>query len=109
MILQCGNPECKKWQHLKCIAEAAAKQAADDAGTKKPGKQTKPKTLSLGARSLAQAKAQALLYTAEVFVEGLPKSDELIPSDKTEVIVTDGDGEKSTQPVCCLFCGHEIE
>ena len=27
MILQCANAECRKWQHVKCIAEAAVKQA----------------------------------------------------------------------------------
>lgn len=27
MILQCGKDGCKKWQHIKCIAEAAVKQS----------------------------------------------------------------------------------
>lgn len=27
MILQCGNPDCRKWQHIKCIAEDGAQQA----------------------------------------------------------------------------------
>lgn len=27
MILQCGKEDCRKWQHLRCIAEAAAQQA----------------------------------------------------------------------------------
>ena len=27
LILCCGNQECKKWQHIKCIAEAAVQDA----------------------------------------------------------------------------------
>lgn len=27
MILQCGNKECRRWQHVKCIAEAAVEAA----------------------------------------------------------------------------------
>lgn len=126
MILQCANKECNKWMHVKCIAEEAVREAgkcrdlqrisifnsytADDAADEqKATKKRKLDNIKIGPRSLAQAKAQKGSFTAEIFIKGLPDGEESTPAERTEIIVTDGEGEKHAQSVGCLFCGTEIE
>lgn len=69
----------------------------------------KLKKVTIGPRSLAQAKAQKNSLTAEVFIKGLPDGEGQSPAENSEIVVTDADGDKNAQNVNCLFCGTEIE
>lgn len=111
MILQCSNEDCRRWQHVKCIAEATVQRAADEAsGTKKSTpKKSRPKAITISADSLAQAKAQTDSFTAEVLIQGLPNGESHTQAEKSEIIVTNAQGEKQTQDVTCLFCHNKIE
>ena len=129
MILQCGNKDCRKWQHVKCIAETAVQQAgkflsrqlnrynsntslADEAtGNKnKTTRKETPKNISIDKNSSALAKAESGSFTAEVFIKGLPDAENRAASEVSEIAVTNkGNNEKHTANVCCLFCEKEIE
>nr|POE49429.1 chromatin remodeling protein shl [Quercus suber] len=128
MILQCSNPECRQWMHLKCVAEAAvldASSAAGSADTRTTSKRAS-KTQSAASRrksaahaktallpdSHAQAVAQLDDVTAEVFIKGLsgPILDEEkgAIAEKTEIVVRNRAGTH-TRELACLHCQHAIE
>lgn len=124
MILQCGSPDCRKWQHVKCIAEDAVLKAGESmlhvaisqsgsnrvtAGEAPATKKARPKHVSIGANSLAQAKSQVGSFTAEVLIKDLPSGEGQTAAENSEIIVTDAEGAKHSQPLSCLFCGKEIE
>ena len=129
MILQCASPDCRKWQHVKCIAETAVHHAgkthmdlkriigtdcwvADEAaGTKKPTpKKARPKDVSISKNSPALAKAETDSFIVEVFIKGMPSGANHTPSEKSEIVITTkGQDEKQSQDVGCLFCGTQIE
>ncbi|KAK5172282.1 uncharacterized protein LTR77_003920 [Saxophila tyrrhenica] len=110
MIVQCGNKECRKWLHVKCIAEAAVEEAASE---KKKSKKAKSNSVSTSTKSSTQSSAIAVAekndYRAEVFVMGTPNDPKLVPADTTEIAMFLPDGKKLTKALGCLFCGVEIE
>jgi hypothetical protein len=118
MILQCSNPECGKWLHVKCIAEDAVAKAGEGDGSSKPRKKSSSPTKKrksktddpqIGPSSKAQAKASMGAITAEVIVAGVPDGPDEEPAEKTEIIITDENGEQKSEPVACLFCKQTIE
>ncbi|KJX93211.1 ebs-bah-phd domain-containing protein [Zymoseptoria brevis] len=116
LILQCSDPACRKWLHVKCIAERAAQRAADETSTTKkkgtqpaPKKRGRPKNLTISATSPAVAKASKGTYTAEVFLKGLTESPQAQPATHTEIIISGPDGEPLAEELCCLFCDTPIE
>lgn len=109
MILQCANRDCRKWLHVKCIAERAVQEAAEDTPSAKKQKKARPKDLSIGSSSSALAKAEKDSFVAEVFLKDLPDGKEHAAAKASEIVVTSSKGEQSSQDVCCLFCGTEIE
>ena len=82
--------------------------AVDEAkqSNKPSPKRPTPKKITIPPSSNAKAKAQKDGFTAEVFLSEL-KADET-PTTRSEITVTDANGEKHGHPVNCLFCGFEI-
>lgn len=134
MILQCPNQECRKWQHIKCIAEAAAKTGGVYLPTHYPAyskpntdilaaeahiataskrsakkKKTSNDNITIRTNSLAQAKAVKDGTTCEVMIAGSSNNDDQAPAKQSFIEITDPDGEKSVQDVQCLFCGTQID
>lgn len=128
MILQCSSADCRKWQHVKCIAEYAVQQigqstflysttrnsfdvAEEASGTKKPTlKKPRPKDVRISKDSAAVAKAETDSFYAEVFVKGMPNGLNSTPSTRSEVLVTTkGNEDKQSRVVTCLFCHKEID
>ncbi|KAK3719012.1 hypothetical protein LTR37_004575 [Vermiconidia calcicola] len=111
MILQCGSADCKKWQHVKCIAETAVQSAADAASKSKKTtpKKARPKNISIAAASPALAKAEKNSFTAELFIKGLSAGADQKQAEKSEIVIVNPDGEQSSRDVSCLFCGKEVE
>lgn len=133
MILQCPSKECRKWQHIRCMATEAAQQAGphslvpiqhpstrshpadSDADTssssKKPTKKkAKPNdSVTIRSNSLAQAKAETGTASAEVMIAGLPDGEGLTPAKYSHIEITDAEGAKSIKEVLCLFCGAKID
>ncbi|KAK5120438.1 hypothetical protein LTR85_006377 [Meristemomyces frigidus] len=112
MILQCPNKDCRKWMHVKCIAEDAVERAggAEEPRTKKRksagAAKKKGRAKEFEMSTSCSAAAQVDSVSAEVFVAGAPKED---PAKTTEIVVTNADGEKQTENVRCLVCGEEVE
>ena len=95
---------------MGCQIRADFEVADEASGSQKSApKEARPKFVSIGAISLAQAKAHTGSFTAEIFIQGLPNGDNQTPADKTEVVITKPEGEKQAQAVRCLFCDEEIE
>jgi len=69
----------------------------------------RPKNIKIESDSRAQAKAQTDTLAAEVFIKGLPDGNGALPAEKSEIVITDADGERSRQAVSCLFCEKAIE
>ena len=80
-------------------------------GTKKEtSKKGTPKNINIDKNSSAMAKAESDSFTAEVFIKTLPEGGNTVPSESTEIVVTNKvDDEKHAQDLNCLFCGKEIE
>lgn len=115
MILQCANEECRKWLHVKCVAEDAVRRASDEAAataskTKAPKRKkiAAAKNLDIDANSSAVATAQKDAFTADVFVKGLPDGPNQEAASTTEIVVMSEEGKKA-EDVSCLFCGSKIE
>lgn len=112
MILQCSNKDCRKWMHLKCIAEDARDRASADeepsvkkrksVGSAKRKGRGKDVKMSSGASAFAQNDT----VSAEVFVADSPKDD---PATTTEIVITGADEEKRSEIVRCLICGEAVE
>jgi len=120
MVLQCSSADCRKWLHVKCIAEDAVRRAAEAASGEQPGltksptgkKKAKEKRKSKAKGDIdssAQAVAQKDAFTAEVLLEGLSQGTDSEPAERTEIVFTDGQGEQRSESVRCLFCSSEIE
>ncbi|KAK0361623.1 hypothetical protein LTR91_022721 [Friedmanniomyces endolithicus] len=113
MILQCESPKCRKWMHVDCIVKDAVQRA--NRGTAREGKAVKIKkrasvaSVSLDPTPPATAMAQEGAYTAEFLVRGSPNGPDDTPSEVTQIVVTDAEGEQRTEHVTCLFCREPIE
>lgn len=119
MIIQCSNPECRKWLHLKCIAEEAAirhatssdGQTKSSAAKRKSGNQ---KHMAISPKSNPQAAASAFKdrVVADVFIKGESRpgldGNVVEPAERTEIIVTDGD-QRAVESVQCLLCRRTID
>lgn len=46
---------------------------------------------------------------AEVLVKGHPDRLKSEPATEDAIIITDPEGEKRSERVCCLFCGAEVD
>ena len=123
MIIQCGNRDCRKWLHVKCIAEAAVQETGESrnfqlgpmranvvtAGAKKSKQKIKLDHVPLDKESSAVAIAERNSVRAEVFIKGTPEGGHIVPSSTTELVMTTADGQRQAKELCCLFCGSEIE
>ena len=110
LILQCANPECKQWLHVKCIAETAAQSANEGSGKKSAGaKRRKAKDPDVVVTPPAQAAARAGSYLAEVYVEGLPDGPDDTPETKSRIVISNDDEDgKREEDLRCLFCDTAI-
>ena len=113
MILQCSNKDCRKWMHVKCIAEDAAERAkeAQEPSAKKRKSTSSAKRKSKGGKESdispsGSAFVQNDSVTAEVFITDAPPDK---PAEKTEIVITDAEGERRIEEVCCLTCGKAVE
>jgi len=115
MIIQCSHEDCRKWLHMKCIAERAVQEAAGDitAAKKKTNKKKNSRSVSASTDTTSSAVATAAQgsSTVEVFVKGLPvdPGKSIAPATRTEIVVKRGDGSQRTKEFCCLHCGRVIE
>lgn len=102
---------------MRCFASEAVKRAAGPSpekmkkGSKSTPKKQKTKDPSFSSNSTAISKAENDDGTvvAEVRLKGEPKADDVEAAAVSEIVVTDADGERHTEPVKCLLCGTEIE
>ncbi|CZT19474.1 uncharacterized protein RCC_05325 [Ramularia collo-cygni] len=115
LILQCSNETCRKWLHVKCIAERAAQQADSHASGKQNGvnsaakKRGRPKNPSISNDSSAVAKAVKGKFSSEIFIKDLPQGPDVTPATSTEIIVTDDKGVQYSEELCCLFCDQAVK
>lgn len=130
MILQCGNPDCRKWMHVKCIAETAVHKAAAAPGkriidTESPmsnltttaddanesvARKARPKNEGITAKSVVSSKMENEGFTAEVLIKSLPNGEGQTPAAETsEIVITTPDGENYSAAVNCLLCGKEVD
>ncbi|EMC95259.1 hypothetical protein BAUCODRAFT_72155 [Baudoinia panamericana UAMH 10762] len=111
MIVQCSNTDCRKWMHLRCIAEDAVSRAADGSPPKKKknGKRkSKADNVVLTAESPALAAAWKGSFTALVYVKGEPKDAGEKRAASTKIVIRDVDEDQEEElDVRCLFC-HSI-
>lgn len=110
-ILQCSSAKCRKWMHVKCIAEDALERATEgkEAPAKKrksQGSNTKKKGRPRELSPTATAMATTESLIAEVFIAELPAET---PAGRTEIVVTDEDGTQTSEEVKCLLCGEVVE
>ncbi|EME43984.1 hypothetical protein DOTSEDRAFT_53220 [Dothistroma septosporum NZE10] len=119
MIVQCSHEGCRKWQHVKCMAEFALQDAANEkppSSSKRKGaiKKQEPqnedqKNLNIRQDSPVVAKAVKGSVTAEVFIKGEPRHAEVNPATQTEIIITDAKGEQHPVALNCLLCGKPVD
>jgi hypothetical protein len=94
--------------HVKCIAEAAAAQAGDGDGST-PRKKSEGDEVQIGPTWKGQAKASKGGMTAEVMVERMPHRLEDKLAERTEILITDENGEQRSGKVACLYCQQIID
>lgn len=87
-------------------ADEGDKQKSHDSVAKKRGR---PKNIIISDDSSAIAKAAIDEITSEVMIKGLPEGPDLNPATATEIIITDENGERHVESLCCLFCDKAIE
>lgn len=132
LIVQCSNGDCRKWMHVRCIAEKALQRARkhnsltrrnspsdhylpvdDQAAPKRSSKPQKKKGKLKNAANNPNLTAVAIaskgLLTAEVFVKGHPDRPRVEPAEEDEIIITTEDREQYSEDVCCLFCETEVD
>jgi hypothetical protein len=131
LIVQCSNSECRKWMHVRCIAEKAVQRAGtyhgnlcgvrlsdfhipvdEQAGPKRSSKAQKKKGKLKNANYsnlTAMALASKGSMTAEVLIKGHPDRSKAEPAKDYEIVITTKDEEQYSEEVCCLFCGAEVE
>lgn len=131
LIVQCSNGDCRKWMHVRCIAERAVQRARelamvssqvskanilliveDEAAPKRSSKaqkkKGKPKNPANNPNLTAVAAASKGTVSAEVFVKGHPDRPNVEAAEEDEIVITTEDQEQYSEDVCCLFCGTEI-
>lgn len=122
LIVQCSNGDCRKWMHVRCIAERALQRAgmlrcqleeaesktdhAPDKSSKTPRK-TKSPSNNTEVKAVADASKGDL--KAEVFIKGFPNRPQDKPAGEDEIIISRGKQQQYSEDVCCLFCGTEVE
>ncbi|CAK4030778.1 ebs-bah-phd domain-containing [Lecanosticta acicola] len=111
LILQCSAEGCRKWMHVKCIAEKAVKAAERESKKKKAEQRARPKNATDSNSSVAVVKASLRRFTAEVFIKGLSNDNEANAEAATEheIVITDSKGEKYSQALKCLHCDTEVD
>lgn len=131
LIVQCSNSDCRKWMHVRCIAQKALlrtrefttvlswlstadpfitveEQKAPKRSSKAQTKKGKPKNPTNNPNVTAVSFASKGEVSAEVFVKGHPDRPNVEPAEEDEIIITTEDHEQYPEDVCCLFCGTEI-
>lgn len=116
LILQCSEKDCRKWLHVKCIAEDAVTRAAKDASLKrkKPMKASKKQNSHTTTTEEPDPRSQASAvkddFSADVLVKGLPEHSDDSAASKSEIIITNAaDGSKNSEEVRCLVCRTIID
>lgn len=84
-------------------------EAAGEAPNAKKQKKARPKDVTIGSTSPALAKAEKDSFVAEVFLKDLPDGKDHVKAGTSEILIISPGGDRSSQDVCCLFCGTEIE
>lgn len=88
----------------------ASDQGSDNKGSPTSKKRGRPKSLTIAPTSTVVAKAQKLPFLAELTVKDHPSNiPDVQPAERTELVITNGESEKQTQKVRCLFCEHAVE
>jgi hypothetical protein len=132
LIVQCSNSDCRKWMHVRCIAEKALHRARkfrlsvccvklsdfripveDQAAPKRSSKAQKKKGKLKNPVDNSNLTAVALAskgsVTAEVLIKGHPDRSKAEPAKEDEIIITTENQEQYSEEVCCLFCGAELD
>jgi hypothetical protein len=132
LIVQCSNSDCRKWMHVRCIAEKAVQragtyhgnlcgvrlsdfhipadeQAAPKRSSKARKKKGKLKNVTDNTTLTAVALASKGSVTAEVLIKGHPDRPKAVPAKEDEIIITTKDEEQYSEEVCCLFCRAELD
>jgi hypothetical protein len=132
LIVQCSDGDCRKWMHVRCIAEKALQQAREYSSLVRPHSisdlhflvddQAAPKRSSKAQKKKGKLKnpannpnltavavASKGSITAEVFIKGHPDRPKVEAAEEDEIIITTGDGEQYSEDVRCLFCGTEVD
>jgi len=134
LIVQCSSAGCRKWLHVRCIAEQALQRASesiksnlsacksimsdhlpvdDQAAPKRSSKAQRKKSMSRKSVSKPNVTPVAEVSKgstmAEVFFKGHPDGVEGESAKEDEIIITIEDGEQYSEKVCCLFCGAEVD
>lgn len=105
--------------HAKCLADAAANAAGEKSSklpqksslAKKRKSKSKDETpgFSQDSRAVAIAKSPDGALTAEVYIRGRPSGPGMVSAERDEIVITDAQGEKTTEKLCCLFCQSGLE
>jgi hypothetical protein len=134
LIVQCSSAGCRKWLHVRCIAEQALQRAResiqsnpsacmsiitdrhpvdDQAAPKRSSKAQRKKSTSRKSVSKPSVTPVAEVSKgstkAEVFFKGHPEGAEDKAAKEDEIIITTADGEQYSENVCCLFCGADVD
>lgn len=133
LIVQCSSAGCRKWLHVRCIAEQALQrasefdptwtfcmsiatdhltvddQAAPKRSSKAHKKKNKPRKPISNPKTTPVAEVSKGSIKAEVFFKGHPDGAKGESATEDEIVITTEDGEQYSENVCCLFCGAEID
>jgi hypothetical protein len=134
LIVQCSSAGCRKWLHVRCIAEQALQrasesipscfsacmsitsdhppvddQAAPKRSSKAQKKKSKPRKSISNPKTTPVAEVSKGSIKAEVFFKGHPDGTKGESATEDEIVITIEDGEQYSENVCCLFCGAEID
>lgn len=134
LIVQCSSASCRKWLHVRCIAEQALQRASefdatwdickrnitdhlpvdDQAAPKRSSKAQRKKSKS-ARKSVSNPKTTPVAEVSksstkvEVFFKGHPDGAKGEPATEDEIVITTEDGEQYSENVCCLSCGAEVD
>lgn len=131
MIVQCSAQNCRKWMHVLCIAEETLKRSrkhsfassgsseankrcpVNDAKSKRSSKSQKraiePKNDLDGSKMTPIAESQRNGWLVQIYFKGHPDRAETVAAKQDEIVITDPDGNRHSEEVCCLFCDSVIE
>lgn len=85
----------------------------DEAKSKRWSKSQKraiaPKNDLDNSEMTAIAESRRNGWLVQIFFRGQPDRAKSVPAQEDEIVITDPDGNKHSEEVCCLFCHSVIE